>query len=284
VPRASPSRASTSWDSAAPSPPQRAAAAKGALATGRALGILRRARADVAVGTVAMSASRWRWRRPCSAFLSLHEPTPSPAIANRLAGQWAAAVAVSFRARSAGRGGSGHDDGKPHPPGGGDPGPLRPPHRGLMTTSGWRPVPARCSSSREPGRRASTRRPSAYQRCGPTSASSAPPGRAERSSPRPRRAFEIFACRRTGSSGASSGRPTGWISLTPWRILALCRPEPHPGSRSASPPCLRSSSRIPTPPPTISGANTQPLVDSKAVVLLARHADCTAGSGGRVGR
>ena len=73
------------------------AAAKGALATGRALGILRRARADVAVGTggyvsipVAMAAVMLRIP------LVLHEANAIPGVANRLAGRWAAAVAVSF--------------------------------------------------------------------------------------------------------------------------------------------------------------------------------------------
>ncbi|MEA2533532.1 MAG: UDP-N-acetylglucosamine--N-acetylmuramyl-(pentapeptide) pyrophosphoryl-undecaprenol [Actinomycetota bacterium] len=73
------------------------AAAKGALATGRALGILRRARADVAVGTggyvsipVAMAAAMLRIP------LVLHEANAIPGVANRLAGRWAAAVAVSF--------------------------------------------------------------------------------------------------------------------------------------------------------------------------------------------
>ena len=73
------------------------AAVKGALATGRALGILRRARADVAVGTggyvsipVAMAAVMLRIP------LVLHEANAIPGVANRLAGRWAAAVAVSF--------------------------------------------------------------------------------------------------------------------------------------------------------------------------------------------
>ncbi|MCW3044495.1 MAG: UDP-N-acetylglucosamine--N-acetylmuramyl-(pentapeptide) pyrophosphoryl-undecaprenol [Actinobacteria bacterium] len=73
------------------------AAAKGALATGRAVGILRRARADVAVGTggyvsipVAMAAAMLRIP------LVLHEANAIPGVANRLAGRWAAAVAVSF--------------------------------------------------------------------------------------------------------------------------------------------------------------------------------------------
>jgi UDP-N-acetylglucosamine--N-acetylmuramyl-(pentapeptide) pyrophosphoryl-undecaprenol N-acetylglucosamine transferase len=73
------------------------AAAKGAAATGRALGILRRARADVAVGTggyvsipVAMAAVMLRIP------LVLHEANAIPGVANRLAGRWAAAVAVSF--------------------------------------------------------------------------------------------------------------------------------------------------------------------------------------------
>ena len=73
------------------------AAAKGAAATGRALGILRRARADVAVGTggyvsipVAMAAAMLRIP------LVLHEANAVPGVANRLAGRWAAAVAVSF--------------------------------------------------------------------------------------------------------------------------------------------------------------------------------------------
>jgi UDP-N-acetylglucosamine--N-acetylmuramyl-(pentapeptide) pyrophosphoryl-undecaprenol N-acetylglucosamine transferase len=73
------------------------AAGKGAAATVRALKILRRARADVAVGTgayvsipVAMAAAMLRIP------LVLHEANAIPGVANRLAGRWAAAVAVSF--------------------------------------------------------------------------------------------------------------------------------------------------------------------------------------------
>jgi UDP-N-acetylglucosamine--N-acetylmuramyl-(pentapeptide) pyrophosphoryl-undecaprenol N-acetylglucosamine transferase len=73
------------------------AAAKGAAATVRALGILRRARADVAVGTgayvsipVAVAAAMLRIP------LVLHEANAIPGVANRVAGRWAAAVAVSF--------------------------------------------------------------------------------------------------------------------------------------------------------------------------------------------
>src|SRR5438105_66277 len=73
------------------------AAGKGAAATVRALKILRRARADVAVGTgayvsipVAMAAALLRIP------LVLHEANAIPGVANRVAGRWAAAVAVSF--------------------------------------------------------------------------------------------------------------------------------------------------------------------------------------------
>jgi UDP-N-acetylglucosamine--N-acetylmuramyl-(pentapeptide) pyrophosphoryl-undecaprenol N-acetylglucosamine transferase len=79
------------------SPRNLLAAAKGAAATVRAIGILRRARADVAVGTgayvsipVAMAAAMLRIP------LVLHEANATPGVANRLAGRWAAAVAVSF--------------------------------------------------------------------------------------------------------------------------------------------------------------------------------------------
>src|SRR5256885_1780396 len=79
------------------SPRNLLAAAKGAAATVRALRILRRARADVAVGTgayvsipVAMAAALLRIP------LVLHEANAIPGVANRLAGRWAAAVAVSF--------------------------------------------------------------------------------------------------------------------------------------------------------------------------------------------
>ena len=79
------------------SPRNLLAAAKGATATLRALGILRRARADVAVGTgayvsipVAVAAAMLRIP------LVLHEANAIPGVANRLAGRWAAAVAVSF--------------------------------------------------------------------------------------------------------------------------------------------------------------------------------------------
>jgi UDP-N-acetylglucosamine--N-acetylmuramyl-(pentapeptide) pyrophosphoryl-undecaprenol N-acetylglucosamine transferase len=79
------------------SPRNLLAAAKGAAATVRALGILRRARADVAVGTgayvsipVAVAAALLRIP------LVLHEANAVPGVANRVAGRWAAATAVSF--------------------------------------------------------------------------------------------------------------------------------------------------------------------------------------------
>jgi UDP-N-acetylglucosamine--N-acetylmuramyl-(pentapeptide) pyrophosphoryl-undecaprenol N-acetylglucosamine transferase len=74
-----------------------AAAGKGAAATLRAVTILRRAHADVAVGTggyasVPVAAAAGLLRIP----LVLHEQNAIPGVANRLAGRWAAAVAVSF--------------------------------------------------------------------------------------------------------------------------------------------------------------------------------------------
>jgi UDP-N-acetylglucosamine--N-acetylmuramyl-(pentapeptide) pyrophosphoryl-undecaprenol N-acetylglucosamine transferase len=79
------------------SPRNLLAAAKGAAATVRALRILRRAGADVVVGTgayvsipVAMAAAMLRIP------VVLHEANAIPGVANRLAGRWAAAVAVSF--------------------------------------------------------------------------------------------------------------------------------------------------------------------------------------------
>src|SRR6267378_882871 len=79
------------------SPRNLLAAAKGAAATVRALGILRRARADVAVGTggyvsIPVAAAAAMLRVP----LVLHEANAVPGVANRVAGRWAAAVAVSF--------------------------------------------------------------------------------------------------------------------------------------------------------------------------------------------
>jgi UDP-N-acetylglucosamine--N-acetylmuramyl-(pentapeptide) pyrophosphoryl-undecaprenol N-acetylglucosamine transferase len=79
------------------SPRNLLAAAKGAAATVRALGILRRARADVAVGTggyvsIPVAAAAAMLRIP----LVLHEANAIPGVANRVAGRWAAAVAVSF--------------------------------------------------------------------------------------------------------------------------------------------------------------------------------------------
>jgi UDP-N-acetylglucosamine--N-acetylmuramyl-(pentapeptide) pyrophosphoryl-undecaprenol N-acetylglucosamine transferase len=73
------------------------AAAKGVSATMRAIGILRHPRADVAVGTggyasipVAVAAGL------CRIPLIIQEQNALPGRANRLAGRWAAAVAVSF--------------------------------------------------------------------------------------------------------------------------------------------------------------------------------------------
>jgi UDP-N-acetylglucosamine--N-acetylmuramyl-(pentapeptide) pyrophosphoryl-undecaprenol N-acetylglucosamine transferase len=79
------------------SPRNLLAAAKGASATLRALGILRRAKADVAVGTgayvsIPVAAAAAMLRIP----VVLHEANAIPGVANRLAGRWAAAVAVSF--------------------------------------------------------------------------------------------------------------------------------------------------------------------------------------------
>jgi UDP-N-acetylglucosamine--N-acetylmuramyl-(pentapeptide) pyrophosphoryl-undecaprenol N-acetylglucosamine transferase len=79
------------------SPRNLLAAAKGAAATVRALGILRRARADVAVGmgayvSIPVATAAAILRIP----LVLHEANAIPGVANRLAGRWAAAVAVSF--------------------------------------------------------------------------------------------------------------------------------------------------------------------------------------------
>lgn len=79
------------------SPRNLLAAARGASATLRALGILRRARADVAVGmgayvSIPVAAAAALLRIP----LVLHEANAIPGVANRLAGRWAAAVAVSF--------------------------------------------------------------------------------------------------------------------------------------------------------------------------------------------
>lgn len=79
------------------SPRNLLAAAKGAAATGRALWILRRARADVVVGTggyvtIPVATAAAMLRIP----LVLHEANAIPGVANRLAGRWAAAVAVSF--------------------------------------------------------------------------------------------------------------------------------------------------------------------------------------------
>lgn len=76
-----------------------AAAGKIAAATLRALGILRRARAQVAVGcggyaSVPLAAAAAAARVP----LVLHEQNAVPGRANRLAGRWAAAIAVSFPA------------------------------------------------------------------------------------------------------------------------------------------------------------------------------------------
>ena len=79
------------------SPRNLLAAAKGAAATARALRILRRARADVAVGTggyvtIPVATAAAMLRIP----LVLHEANAIPGVANRLAGRWAVAVAVSF--------------------------------------------------------------------------------------------------------------------------------------------------------------------------------------------
>jgi len=79
------------------SPRNLLAAAKGATATIRALGMLRQARADVVVGTgayvsVPVVAAAGMLRIP----LVLHEANAVPGIANRIAGRWATAVAVSF--------------------------------------------------------------------------------------------------------------------------------------------------------------------------------------------
>jgi UDP-N-acetylglucosamine--N-acetylmuramyl-(pentapeptide) pyrophosphoryl-undecaprenol N-acetylglucosamine transferase len=79
------------------SPRNLLAAAKGAAATVRALRVLRRARADVAVGTggyvtIPVATAAAMLRIP----LVLHEANAIPGVANRLAGRWAAAVAVSF--------------------------------------------------------------------------------------------------------------------------------------------------------------------------------------------
>lgn len=79
------------------SPRNLLAAAKGATATLQALGILRRSCADVAVGTgayvsIPIAAAAAMLRIP----LVLHEANAVPGVANRLAGRWAAAVAVSF--------------------------------------------------------------------------------------------------------------------------------------------------------------------------------------------
>jgi len=79
------------------SPRNLLAAARGAAATVRALRILRRARADVAVGTggyvsIPVATAAAMLRIP----LVLHEANAIPGVANRLAGRWAAAVAVSF--------------------------------------------------------------------------------------------------------------------------------------------------------------------------------------------
>jgi len=79
------------------SPRNLLAAAKGAAATVRALRILRRARADVAVGTggyvsIPVATAAAMLRIP----FVLHEANAIPGVANRLAGRWAAAVAVSF--------------------------------------------------------------------------------------------------------------------------------------------------------------------------------------------
>src|SRR6266853_903960 len=74
-----------------------ASSASGAVATGRALWILRRARADVVVGTggyvtIPVATAAAMLRIP----LVLHEANAIPGVANRLASRWAAAVAVSF--------------------------------------------------------------------------------------------------------------------------------------------------------------------------------------------
>jgi UDP-N-acetylglucosamine--N-acetylmuramyl-(pentapeptide) pyrophosphoryl-undecaprenol N-acetylglucosamine transferase len=79
------------------SPRNLLAAAKGAAATGRALWILRRARADVVVGTggyvtIPVATAAAMLRIP----LVLHEANAIPGVANRLAARWAVAVAVSF--------------------------------------------------------------------------------------------------------------------------------------------------------------------------------------------
>lgn len=79
------------------SPRNLLAAAKGASATLRAIAILRRARADVAVATgayvsIPIAAAAALLRTP----LVVHEANAIPGVANRLAGRWAAAVAVSF--------------------------------------------------------------------------------------------------------------------------------------------------------------------------------------------
>jgi UDP-N-acetylglucosamine--N-acetylmuramyl-(pentapeptide) pyrophosphoryl-undecaprenol N-acetylglucosamine transferase len=79
------------------SPRNLLAAAKSAVATGRALRILRRARADVAVGmggyvSIPLAAAAALLRIP----LVLHDANVIPGVANRLAGRWADAVAVSF--------------------------------------------------------------------------------------------------------------------------------------------------------------------------------------------
>src|SRR5207302_1567238 len=79
------------------SPRNLLAAARGAAATLRALRILRRAGADVAVGTggyvsIPVATAAAMLRIP----LVLHEANAIPGVANRLAGRWAVAVAVSF--------------------------------------------------------------------------------------------------------------------------------------------------------------------------------------------
>ena len=79
------------------SPRKLLAAAKVAAATLRALRILRRAEADVVVGTggyvsIPVAAAAAMLRIP----LVLHEANAIPGVANRLAARWAAAVAVSF--------------------------------------------------------------------------------------------------------------------------------------------------------------------------------------------
>ena len=79
------------------SPRNLLAAAKGAAATVRALRILRRAGADVVVGTggyvsIPVATAAAMLRIP----LVLHEANAIPGVANRVAARWADAVAVSF--------------------------------------------------------------------------------------------------------------------------------------------------------------------------------------------